>query len=217
MGGADEHHGQKHHGHKHDDHDRFGNPQDLAAYLARLEDPARAEWQKPDEVIRAIGVARGMTVGEIGAGPGFFTKRLAAAVGGEGRVFAAEVEPRILEVLRERLAGITNVTPILADPSDPRFPRASCDRILLVNTYHHFADGSAYLRRIAAALKPGGRIVNVDFEDRETPVGPPLAHRVSREDFLRDAQAAGLSVVEDAAMSALALPHQYAILLAARG
>jgi len=203
------------HGHNHDPRrgpGTHGNPADLAEYLARLEDPARVEWQKPDDVVRALGLAPGMTIGEIGPGPGFFTRRLAAAVGEGGRVLAAEVVPEILAALRERLQGIANVTPILADPDDPRLPRASCDRILVVNTYHHFPDGPAYLRRLGAALKPGGEIVNVDFEKRETPMGPPVEHRVSREDFLRDAEKAGLV----ARALELGLPHQYAIALRLR-
>src|SRR6185503_4518282 len=149
------------------------------AYLAKLESPERNEWQKPDEVLRTIGIQPGQTACEIGAGPGYFTLRMAALVGAKGHVFAVEVEPRILTVLRERLvtAGAHNVTPVLALDADPLLPRASCDLILIVNTFHHFPDGTAYLKRLVEALKPGGRLVNIDFHKRETPIGPPVEHR----------------------------------------
>jgi SAM-dependent methyltransferase len=94
-------------------------------------------------------------------------------------------------------------------PSDPLLPAATCDLVLVVNTYHHFPDGPGYLRRLAEALRPGGRVVNVDFEKRPTPVGPPVGHRVSRDAFVVDAAAAGLAVVAEPRL----LEHQYVVVL----
>src|SRR5690348_8106363 len=95
--------------------DRFRNPQDLAAYIAAQEEPAREAWQKPDRVVAALGIRPGQTVCDVGAGPGYFSFRLARAVGERGRVFAVDVEPKILEALRDRIEkrAITNVTPVL--------------------------------------------------------------------------------------------------------
>ncbi len=202
---ADEHHG------KHGDH---GNPEDLAGYVAKMEDPARAAWQKPDEVVAALGLRPGDTACDIGAGPGYFSLRLARTVGERGRVFAVDVEARILAVLRERVAaaGARNVTPVLALDDDPLLPAAACDVVLIVDTYHHFPDGPAYLRKLRAALRPGGRLVDIDFHKRELPVGPPVEHKVAREQFLKDAEAAGFRVVSEST----ALPHQYFITLTAR-
>ena len=199
-----------HHGHR----DRHGNPEDLAAYLARLESPERDQWQQPDRVVRALGLRRGQTACELGAGPGYFAFRLARAVGPRGHVFAVDAEPRMLEVLaarvRERKAP--NITPVLGLDEDPLLPPRSCDLILVVNTYHHFPDGPAFLRRLARSLRRGGRIANVDFHRRETPVGPPVEQRVAREDFLRDARRAGLRPMAEPDF----LPYQYFVLLRVR-
>jgi predicted methyltransferase len=189
-----------------------GNPANLQAYAAGLVDPARDAWQRPDEVARALALQPGQVACDVGAGPGYFTLRLAAAVGPTGRVYAVDVEAALLGALIRRLeqAGVRNVTPVLSLPADPLLPAGACDLVLMVNTYHHFPDGPAYLARLTGALRPGGRLVNVDFQKRETGVGPPLAHRVAREDFLADARAAGLAVVAEPTF----LPHQYFLLLA---
>jgi len=178
------------------DRDRFRNPADLGAYIAAQEQPGRDRWQKPDQVLQALAVHAGQTVCDIGAGPGYFSLRLARLVGARGRVYAVDVEPRILEALRERVEkrGIENLTPVLALADNPLLPEATCDLILIVDTYHHFPDGPAYLRRLAQLLKPAGRIANIDFRKQPTPVGPPQEHRISREEFLRDAAAASLKV-----------------------
>lgn len=203
------------HGHGgHGRHRNFGNPDDLAAYLARLEGPDRAEWQKPDELVRALKLSPGAVVGEVGAGPGYFTLRLARAVGPSGKVIAVEVVPEILAVLQERLAatGVANVSPVLSPGDDPRLPPGACDLVLVVNTFHHFPEEVASLRKLAAALRPGGRLVNVDFHKRELPVGPPPEHKVTREEFLASAAAAGLELVEEHDF----LPHQYFLVLRPR-
>lgn len=191
-----------------------GNPSDLDAYVARLLDSGRDQWQRPNEVVAALALKRGQTACDIGAGPGYFTLRLAEAVGPDGRVFAVDVEPRILAALRDRLgeSSTANVVPILGLPGDPLLPPAVCDVALIVDTYHHFADGPAYLRRLARSLRAGGRIINIDYDKRPTPVGPPLDHRLSRQEFITEATAAGLEVVGEPIL----LPHQYFIVLQAK-
>jgi ubiquinone/menaquinone biosynthesis C-methylase UbiE len=175
--------------------------------IARQEAPDRARWQKPDAIIRTLKLRRGQIVADVGAGPGYFTRRLARAVGPSGHVYAVDPELPVLEVLRDRLtaAGVHNVTPVLGRGDDPSLPGRRCDLVLIVDTYHHFDDGPAFLRRATGSLKPGGRLVNIDFAKRETPVGPPVEHRVAREDFLRDARCAGLALVAEHRF----LPYQY--------
>jgi len=191
---------------------KYGNPADLESYIARLANPARDAWQKPDAVVKALDLRPGQTACDIGAGPGYFTLRLAAAVGTEGRVYGVDVEPVILGALRDRLeaARLTNVTPVLAVGADPLLADGLCDVVLVVDTYHHFPERVKYLRRLARSLKSGGRIVNIDYEKKPTPVGPPLDHRISRDQFVSEAKEAGLGVVAEPAL----LPYQYFVVLA---
>lgn len=189
----------------------YGNPADLRRFIARQEAPERARWQRPTAVLRALGVRPGQVVADVGAGPGYFARRLARAVGPRGHVYAVDPEPAILEVLRDRIAraGLGNVTPVLGRADDPLLPAGRCDLVFMADTYHHFPDGPAFLGRAARALAPGGRLANIDFVARETPVGPPVDHRVSREAFLRDAARAGLRLVAEHHF----LPYQYFLVL----
>jgi SAM-dependent methyltransferase len=194
--------------------DRYGNPANLDGYIAAQEEPGRAAWQKPDQVVKALDIRAGQTVCDVGAGPGYFSLRLARVVGPRGRVYAVDVEPRILGALRDRVekAGLTNITPVLGLGTDPLLPPGVCDLMLIVDTYHHFPDRPAYLRRLLRALAPGARVANIDFHKRATPVGPPLEHRFAREDFLREATAAGLEVVAEPTF----LENQYFLILRPR-
>jgi ubiquinone/menaquinone biosynthesis C-methylase UbiE len=204
-------HGHRHgHGHGRDAH---GNPEDLDHYLERLETPERLAWQKPDEVVAALGLGPGAVACDVGAGPGYFAIRMARAVGPAGRVHAIDVEPRMLELLARRAgeAGVANVVPHLSTDGEGA-PPEPCDLVLVVNAFHHFRDGPAALRRLAAALKPGGRIANVDFHEGELPVGPPPEHKVSRAAFLAAAAEAGLEVESEKTF----LPYQYFVLLRRR-
>ena len=199
---------------RHRDHDRFAHHRDLEAFVARQLDPGRDRWQRRRRVLAALGVRRGAIVADVGAGPGFFTLPLARAVGSRGHVYAVDPDPQVLDVLRGRLAkaGLRNVSPVLGRGDDPHVPAGACDVVLLVDMYHHVPHGRAFLRRAARSLRPGGRLANVDFAKRETPVGPPVDHRVAREDFLRDARGAGLAVVAEHDF----LPYQYFVVLERR-
>jgi ubiquinone/menaquinone biosynthesis C-methylase UbiE len=184
---------------------------DLAGYIASLEEPGRAEWQKPDEVIRALKLGPGETLCDVGSGPGYFALRAARLLEGMGWVYAEDVEASMIDALRDRVsqARLSNVTPILGLPDDPLLPKASCDVILVVNTYHLFPNGPAFLRRLGKSLKPGGRLANIDFHKRETPQGPVLARRVARESFLSDAQRASFKLLAEEKF----LPYQYFLIL----
>lgn len=202
------------HEHQHEHgRDRHGNPDDLREYIARLEDPSRLEWQRPDDVVRALGLKRGSVVAEIGSGTGYMSVRLARKVGRTGRVFAVDVEPRLLTLVRDRLTSdrVPWITPVLGLPDDPLLPGESCDRILMVNAYHHLPDRPRALRRMARLLRRGGRIALIDFHDRELPVGPPPDHKVSRETALREVTRAGLKLERELDF----LPYQYFLIIRA--
>jgi SAM-dependent methyltransferase len=195
-----------------DARDRYRNPKDLEGYIAAQEAPERAAWQKPEQVLDALALRPGQVVCDIGAGPGYFALRAAKRVGDKGRVFAVDVEPKILDALRARIekTGARNVTPVLALATDPLLPPSSCDLVLIVDAYHHFPDRPNYLRRLAALLRPGGRLADVDWHKLKTGFGPPPEHRIAREDVLADAAKAGLRLVAEPTF----LPHQYFLVLA---
>jgi ubiquinone/menaquinone biosynthesis C-methylase UbiE len=188
--------------------DHHGNPADLSEYIARLDDPARDEWQRPDVVLAALGITQTSVVCDVGAGTGYFALRLAKLA---AQVYAVDVEPQLLSLLRDRVAsaGLQNVTPVLGLPHDPLIPPAVCDLILVVNVFHHVPERAAYLRRLQAALRPGGRAAIIDFHKRELPVGPPVDHKLSRDDCLEHIRAAGLQVVTELD----SLPYQYFLVM----
>ena len=134
----------------------------FAQEKAHIETP-REQWQRVGDIFAHLAVTAGSHVADIGAGGGFFTTRLARAVGPDGRVYAVDVNPVSLRELKAALGTeVTNVEPILGDERDPRLPAGRLDAALVVNAYHEFAEYQAMLRAILTALKPGGRFAIVE-------------------------------------------------------
>jgi ubiquinone/menaquinone biosynthesis C-methylase UbiE len=185
-------------------------PEELKGALKRQLAPRRAKWQKPAAVVRALGLRRGQVIAEVGSGPGYFTPRLARAVGPSGHVYALDPEPAVLDVMRKRIkqAGVRNVTPVLSRDDDPLLPNGRCDLAVIINAYHHMHGGPAFLRRLVSRLPRGARVINVDW-DEKSEFGPPPKRRVPRARFLRDAKKAGLKLVSERVF----LPHQYFLVL----
>jgi SAM-dependent methyltransferase len=185
-------------------------PEELKGALKRQLAPRRAKWQKPAAVVRALGLRRGQVIAEVGSGPGYFTPRLARAVGRSGHVYALDPEPAVLDVMRKRIkqAGVRNVTPVLSRDDDPLLPNGRCDLAVIINVYHHMHGGAAFLRRLVSRLPRGARVINVDW-DENSEFGPPPKRRVPKARFLRDARKAGLKLVSERTF----LPHQYFLVL----
>jgi ubiquinone/menaquinone biosynthesis C-methylase UbiE len=186
-------------------HRRFDKADEWAPVF---DDPKRDAWQQPDKVVAALALAPYMVVADVGAGTGYFEKRLADAVGPNGAVIAVDIEPDMVRYLRER--AHREQTPIvearLGEPGDPKLAPASVDRVLIVDTWHHIEDRVAYGKKLAAALKPGGFVMIVDFT-QESDRGPPKQHRLPPSEVIQDLSAAGLkaTVVE------VGLPDQYVV------
>jgi ubiquinone/menaquinone biosynthesis C-methylase UbiE len=116
-----------------------------------------------------MGLAPGSVVADLGAGSGWFTSRLAKAVGPAGRVYAVDVNPVTLRELREALSKeLTNIEIVRGEENDPKLPAGQLDAVLVVNAYHEFAEYQAVLARVKEALKPGGRLVLVEPAPRRT-------------------------------------------------
>jgi cyclopropane fatty-acyl-phospholipid synthase-like methyltransferase len=180
-----------------------------AEQWARIfDDPEREAWQKPDEVIRTLRLAADATVADIGAGTGYFAVRLARAVP-EGQVIATDLEPDMVRYLTERARreGLANLRAAATPPDSPQLGKASVDRVLVVDVWHHLGDRVAYARQLAEALRPGGLIAVVDFK-LDAKHGPPRQHRLAPEAIAADLRAAGLA----AEVSAIDLPEQYIVL-----
>jgi arsenite methyltransferase len=127
--------------------------------------PGRDVVQQPARVVEALAIAPGARVADLGAGGGYFTFRFADAVGAEGRVFAVDVDPEMLDYLRERVRkeGRANIEVIAATPQDSNLPAGGADLIFLCNTYHHISDRVAYFAELRSRLRPGGRVAIVEY------------------------------------------------------
>jgi arsenite methyltransferase len=172
-----------------------------------FESPQRDRWQKPEEVVRELDLKEGQTVVDIGAGTGYFTRRLAAAVGPTGRAIGLDVEPAMVAYMRKDAAKLElgSYQARVVKPDDPGLAPDSVDMIFLCDAYHHLTDRPEYFSRLIPALKPGGRIVIIDFEQRPMPVGPPPAHKVSLTKVRGEMRHAGYKMTRSYGF----LPYQY--------
>jgi ubiquinone/menaquinone biosynthesis C-methylase UbiE len=158
--------------------------------------------------VTLLSLRPGMTVADLGAGTGYFEARLGQAVGDGGRVLALDVEADMVTYLIDRggREGWRNVAALKVQPDDPGLEAGSVDRVLIVDTWHHLPDRAAYARKLAAALRPGGSVMIVDFT-KESQMGPPVHARVVPEQAIEELAAGGL----EARMVPETLPEQYVV------
>ncbi len=193
-------HDHAHHG----GHHRFD---DAAKWSAIFDAPERDAWQKPDVVIAALTLAPNDVVTDIGAGTGYFTMRIARAVP-DGKVLAVDIEPTMVAHLRDRASKeqLANVVAVEGGATDPKLPEPA-NVALMVDTAHHIEGRVAYFTTLRAQMKPGARMVVVEFHaDRDTPIGPPRAMRIAHEQLARELASAGWTQTN---VDVDALPHQY--------
>ena len=162
----------------------------------------REQWQRVPDILRSLKLAAGGKVADVGAGTGFFSVRLARAVGPTGRVYAVDANPRMIIRLRERAEKeqLANLEVVLGDVNDPKLPADALDAALIVNAYHEMDQHQAMLAGIARALKPGGRLVIVE---PTSPVGDTyprerqaLSHEISLPYVAQDLEQAGFEIVD---------------------
>ena len=191
-------------------HRRFD---DVAHWSRVFDSPKRDEWQKPDALLATIGITLGMRVADVGAGTGYFLPFLSRAVGPQGHVTAVEVEPTLVDHMRQRVAtaALANVDVVLSPTSALDLPAKTMDLVLFVDAYHHVDDRRAYLDTVAATLTRSGRVVVVDWKPGELPVGPREEdHKLSAAQVTREMQAAGFRSIPAPDV----LPYQYVLVFA---
>jgi len=186
--------------------------------IAQVMGPGGADWlvrperqseEHPDEALDALKIPKGATVADIGAGVGYFTWRLAERVGPSGIVYGEDIQQAMLDQLRKNMQarGVANVRPVLGAIDDPKLPKESVDLILLVDVYHEFSEPEKMLDRMREALKPGGRLVLLEYrgEDPKVPIKPE--HKMTLKQVRAEVEPEGYRFGE----SIEVLPEQHII------
>ncbi len=179
-----------------------------------LERPEREDEEQTSRAVAALQLRPGLVVANIGAGSGYYTVRMARAVGAEGRVYATDIQQGMLDIITRRLTRdrLLQIIPVLSGEDDPKLPPAVLDLALMVDVYHELAEPQAFIRRLKASLKPDGRLVLVEFrkEDPSVPIRPE--HKMSVAQVRQELGADGFDVAEVIDV----LPWQHIIVLKAR-
>jgi SAM-dependent methyltransferase len=166
-----------------------------ADWLDRAE---RDSEEEPDHAIDVLKITKGSTVADIGAGSGYMTVKLAKKVGADGKVFANDIQPGMLDLLTRRLQKnkITNVSTVLGTQDDPRLPLDAIDLVLMVDVYHELSQPQLMLRHIKASLKPTGRLVLLEYrkEDPNIPIKPE--HKMSVAEAKLEVEAEGFKLTK---------------------
>jgi ubiquinone/menaquinone biosynthesis C-methylase UbiE len=167
-----------------------------AAWLVRHKRDREEATLRMREELR---LKPGMKVCDMGAGNGYHTLPMAEAVGESGKVFAVDVQPEMIEMLKERITAkkLTNIEPIVGLYHDPNLPPASCDLILLVDVYHEFSHPVQMLASMRKALRPGGMVVLVEFraEDESVPIKPE--HKMTKAQITKELTANGYQLARE--------------------
>ena len=162
------------------------------------EGVGRDEWQKPDEVIRSLAINPGDHVADLGSGGGYFTFRLAKAVGPSGKVYAVDVDKGLNDALAKRAKqdGFANVEVILARTDDPLLPKSGVDLIFTSNTYHHLTDRVKYFADAMKYLRPKGRVAIIEFNGKGWIESMP-GHHTAKQVIVSEMKAAGYTLQKD--------------------
>jgi len=161
----------------------------------KFEDPEREKWQKPDLVIKKLGDIDGKKIADIGAGTGYFSRKLAQK---GASIIALDVDDQFLNYINTRSQDSLDITTRKVPFNSPQLDSAEVNAVIIVNTYHHIENRYEYFRDVWRGIKPGGQLIVVDFKKEKTPNGPPVEMRVGGFKVMRELQKAGfIKVVID--------------------
>lgn len=179
-----------------------------------LERPEREVEENSALLLASLKLQPGDAVADIGAGTGYYTRRLAKLVGEKGTVYAVDIQPEMLELLTNKLAqaGVTNVKPVLGTLTDPKLPRASVDAILMVDVYHEFSHPYEMAAAMVEALRPGGRLIFVEFRGEDPAVPIKRVHKMTEAQVRQEMAVQPLNWVETLRV----LPWQHLIVFRKR-
>jgi 2-polyprenyl-3-methyl-5-hydroxy-6-metoxy-1,4-benzoquinol methylase len=165
---------------------------DVEKYIAFLEKPDRAVWQRPDAVVAALGLAGDETVVDVGAGSGYFSFRLARALP-RGKVVAIDIQPEMVRHIHHKVMteGVQNLQAVLGKVEDPGIPEAA-NVVFLCDVLHHVPDQPIWLGKLAREMKSGAHLVLVEFKEGKLPQGPPEKLKLPKAKLVALATAAGL-------------------------
>jgi len=185
--------------------------EDFGVLLKKYEDPSRELWQNPDLVVEKLGNLNGETVADIGVGTGYFTFKIASSA---EKVIAIDVENKFLEYIEERKFELGSaaigrkIETRLCKPEDPLLEDEEVDVALIVDTYHFIDNRIEYMKKVYRGLRPGGRIMLVDYKEGDMPVGPPENVKIKLSTTLKELERAGFTIAE---IDTISLQFQYII------
>jgi len=190
-------------------HHSFGNAEEWAK---QFDDPNRDAWQEPDKVLDTLQLNPNAIVADLGAGTGYFSVRIAKRVP-QGKVFAVDIEPDMLRHLEERKhqERLHVLQPVQAS-ADAANLLEPVDLVLVVDTYHHIDNRTAYFAKLGQSLRPGGRLAIIDY-NVDGPEGPPPEFRMPPEKVAAEVEAAGYQLVATHSF----LPRQYFLVFQRKG
>jgi SAM-dependent methyltransferase len=153
-----------------------------------LERPEREKEEEPAKLLKALDLKEGMTVADVGAGSGFHSFRMAPLVGPKGKVLAVDIQKEMLDLItaRAKKEKVANVETVQGTEKDPKLPAGEVDLILLVDVYHEFDFPYEMTEKMLAALKPGGRLVFVEFRLEDPKVPIKLVHKMTERQVIRE-------------------------------
>lgn len=164
-----------------------------AGWLERSE---REKEEAPTAAIDSLGIKTGMNVADIGAGTGYFSFRLARRVGPSGRVYANDIQPEMLDRIREKAQaeGVSNVEAVLGGEADPKLPPGKMDVVIMVDVYHELSQPQEMLQHIRASLKPNGRLILLEYRKEDPAIPIRLDHKMSIPEVRTEVEAEGFKL-----------------------